>query len=505
MKRLVSFLGTGDYEATCYAWDGVGEYKTSYASEAIAALWHADEIRILATVEARKRHEAALRERLHALDIGIDMVELPDGREQTEQWQQFRTLQHALDGDGGVQVLLDITHGFRAQPFMAGAALAVRRALAPEQALPGVVYAEYRKSDASGRVWSLNLFTEIVDWSHALGLFQHTGVSGPLIAHARRERDRQAARTQAAGARDFPTFDPLVKAIEAFAGDLATVRVASIITGYEQDDARKHKARSSAALLCEAITQCRDDVERRLPALALALDRLEREVRPLIATRLHGTAGQDALAALARRYLQLERYPEAAIVAREARVNRHAYGAAAVEVNAPGFDKVDRQGAEGRFATRDGDARGIADVRNDIGHGGFREQPLDAATLQRQIGKLVNGLVDGLVPARSASAGKILFVSRHPGAQQWAREERVQVDEIVAHLDLEQVDPGDTVIGSLPVNLAAAVCARGARYLHLALELPAALRGSELSADELRALGATLIEYRIGNADSSLG
>jgi len=405
---------------------------------------------------------------------------------------RYESARYAWDGVG-VQVLLDITHGFRAQPFMAGAALAVRRALAPEQALPRVVYAEHRKADASGRIWSLDLFTEIVDWSHALGLFQRTGVAAPLIEHARRERARQAARTRAAGARDFPSFDPLVKAIEAFANDLATVRVASIITGYEQEHARKPKARSSAAVLCDAIAQCRGDVERRLPALALALDRLELEVRPLIAARLHSAAGEDALAALARRYLELERYPEAAIVAREARVNRHARGADAVEVNAPEFDKAARQDADLRFATRDDDACDIADVRNDIGHGGFREQPLDAATLQRRIQELVNGLAR----VGAAAAGKHLFVSRHPGAQQWAREEGVQVDEVVAHLDLERIVPGDTVIGSLPVNLAAAVCARGARYVHLALELPAARRGSELSADELRELGATLIEYRI--------
>ena len=132
-------------------------------------------------------------------------------------------------------------------------------------------------------------------------------------------------------------------------------------------------------------------------------------------------------------------------------------------------------------------------MRNDIGHGGFRAQPIVAATLQRRIQDLVNSLAR----VDAASAGKHLFVSRHPGAQQWAREEGVRVDEVVAHLDLERIGPGDTVIGSLPVNLAAAVCARGARYVHLALELPAALRGSELSADELRELGATLIEYRI--------
>ncbi|MBI4468138.1 MAG: hypothetical protein HY650_02330 [Acidobacteria bacterium] len=39
----------------------------------------------------------------------------------------------------------------------------------------------------------------------------------------------------------------LLDAIERFTGDLATVRVASIITGYENQDSRKGGARGSAA------------------------------------------------------------------------------------------------------------------------------------------------------------------------------------------------------------------------------------------------------------------
>jgi CRISPR-associated protein Csx16 len=89
------------------------------------------------------------------------------------------------------------------------------------------------------------------------------------------------------------------------------------------------------------------------------------------------------------------------------------------------------------------------------------------------------------------------FVSRHAGAVEWAREQGVVVDRLVAHLDPAQTQPGDTVIGTLPVNLAAEVCARGARYLHLALELPPGARGQELSADDLRRFGARLQAYRI--------
>lgn len=89
------------------------------------------------------------------------------------------------------------------------------------------------------------------------------------------------------------------------------------------------------------------------------------------------------------------------------------------------------------------------------------------------------------------------FVSRHPGALQWMEQHGPAFDQHVPHLDPAQVLPGDTVIGTLPVNLAAQVCARGAAYWHLALEVPAEARGRELSAQELQALGATLQRFHI--------
>lgn len=103
------------------------------------------------------------------------------------------------------------------------------------------------------------------------------------------------------------------------------------------------------------------------------------------------------------------------------------------------------------------------------------------------------------MPGETPSARRPLtwFVSRHPGALAWARARRLSVDRWVAHLDADAVASGDTVIGTLPVGLAAQVCARGARYLHLVLEVPAAWRGRELSAGELSSAAARLKEYRI--------
>lgn len=89
------------------------------------------------------------------------------------------------------------------------------------------------------------------------------------------------------------------------------------------------------------------------------------------------------------------------------------------------------------------------------------------------------------------------FVTRHGGARDWATAEGIQVDEQIDHLDTGDIRPGDVVIGSLPVNLAAEVCVRGGHYLHLSLDLPTELRGRELTAEQMRACDARVEEFSI--------
>lgn len=89
------------------------------------------------------------------------------------------------------------------------------------------------------------------------------------------------------------------------------------------------------------------------------------------------------------------------------------------------------------------------------------------------------------------------FVSRHPGAVEWATRRGLHIDRHVAHLDPSSVEAGDTVIGTLPVNLAARVCECGARYFNLSLDLPAEARGRELTADELEWYGARLEAFEV--------
>jgi len=100
-------------------------------------------------------------------------------------------------------------------------------------------------------------------------------------------------------------------------------------------------------------------------------------------------------------------------------------------------------------------------------------------------------------PGTSNAQNIIWLVSRHPGTVRWLKHQGIQIDRHVDHLDIDQVKPGDTVIGTLPVNLAAKVCAKPAQYCHLSLEVPAELRGKDLSENELDQLNASLENFHV--------
>ena len=91
------------------------------------------------------------------------------------------------------------------------------------------------------------------------------------------------------------------------------------------------------------------------------------------------------------------------------------------------------------------------------------------------------------------------FISRHPGAIDWIKTQHEwHIDHYLTHLDNPAViHSGDTVLGTLPIHIAAAVCARGARYYFLQLPQEAAQRGSEYSAADMTAMGYSLRRYHI--------
>ena len=98
---------------------------------------------------------------------------------------------------------------------------------------------------------------------------------------------------------------------------------------------------------------------------------------------------------------------------------------------------------------------------------------------------------------------KRYFVSRHAGALYWA-DVYLDYDVHLESLDPSIVARGDIVFGTLPISTAAEVVSKGARYVHLTLDIPQERRGEELGSEEMQTYGARLEEFHIERRPSDL-
>ncbi|WP_354671191.1 CRISPR-associated protein Csx16 [Thiohalobacter sp. IOR34] len=494
---LVTFLGTGDYSPVAYRM-GTQSVETAHFAYAAATFYEARHVRVLATQEAEDRHGEGMRAAFAGLPgVSLEFHAIPSGKDTDELWRIFDTLIDSLQTDG--PVILDITHGFRTLPFFSAAAIAHLRAVGDLSEDFRVVYGAFDASKESGvaPVWELTAFLDLLDWAHGVSVFTTTGLADPLLAAFRAQDSKQRQALAREGGRNFPRTNTLAGALERFSNDFLTLRIAAMVCGDGQE-----KPRSSARQLLDAIEATGKEAGEFLPALKPLLQRLTNLARGLEAPSLHGPDADQALVTLAKRYLAQKRYAEAAVVVREAWVSRHATSPAQTSAGREGFDEAGRRAAEARWNRDCAEARAVANVRNDIEHGGYRKRPLPGDSIRDQVRTLVENLEQTArehhTPKSAGdTVGKTWFVSRHPGAVEWAQRQGIAVDNMVDHLDPEQVEAGDTVIGTLPVHLAARICERGARYWHLTLNLTADMRGRELSADDLDAAGARLEAFNI--------
>ncbi|MDP1696216.1 MAG: CRISPR-associated protein Csx16 [Xanthomonadaceae bacterium] len=103
----------------------------------------------------------------------------------------------------------------------------------------------------------------------------------------------------------------------------------------------------------------------------------------------------------------------------------------------------------------------------------------------------------------------VYFITRHPMTERWVRFASRRgklpwpVDAVLEHLDPVIVQPGDVVMGTLPLKVIDAVLQRGAQFWALDLDVPPALRGKELSATQLAAFKARLTQYEVKSIDSA--
>jgi len=385
MKHLISFLGTGNYQRVTYELDGK-RASSCYIAAVLAELLEPDKVIVAATDEAWAKHgrgvEAAFRER--NLDPP-QRAAIPPGASEAELWSQFQTVVDLIAAPGeDDEVVFDITHGFRSQPFFASAAIDYCRSVLGRPANLRVVYGafEAKNSENVAPIWDLTVYVDALDWSRALLLFLRTGRADDVVKPTERLGRSLRKQWSLSGRHGpAPRLQQLARAFENFGKDLVTVRTGSMLC--EQP--------SSAKQLLQALQESRAEVTARIPPLGHVLDRILGMVRPLCTdARLSQPEGQRALQHLARMYLQMGRYAEAAAMVREGWITAYADQRADRPVRGR-FETDAREEAEARLRTDSPRLlEEIGDVRNDIEHAGFRKQPLPPETIISRIRKLID-------------------------------------------------------------------------------------------------------------------
>ena len=403
--RLISFLGKGNYAETSYKFEN-NTVRTRYIAHALATFVQPGEIHLVATTEAWNQHGAALTEILTAAQLPTPLhVSVPTGGEPEQLWIMFGRIIDSIRTSNS-PILLDITHGFRMQPFFAAACIQYVQAVVPNPPVIRVVYGEYRvdavsPADAISPVWELTPFLDVLSWSRSLMMFLQTGQADAVVEptqHLARELSKQWATTGMQGPQ--PQLAKLSKSLQEFSDDFTTIRTGSLLIGQT----------ASAHRLAAAIAETSHEVNQRLPALAMILDQVRAMVDPLISQhRLSSQVGQQSLLALARLYQKMGRYSEAISILREGWITLHA----SFDADHPGsaeFNNDARVQSEKKWLTRVGTQLDpvsehrldpVSELRNDIQHAGFKKQPHKKAWFEEQLEKLLTAWQEAIAASQA--------------------------------------------------------------------------------------------------------
>ena len=429
VRRLVTFLGTGNYEEVIYRLGEQEAPKTSLCRRALTELLKPSDIAVLATEEAEQRHGDGLKEALHASNHPAPgFVRIPAGRAPAELWQQFEVIKTELRGSAG-PVMLDITHGFRSQPFFAAAVATFVHAVDEKPPELRICYGAYEaKNPDTGvaPIWELTEFVTLLDWSRALAMFLKTG-RAEEAAEATHRFGKALAKAWAEGGKQGgrPNLDALGKSLREFGADLETLRTGDLLLG-------RGTTMSSAARLLKATQETEELAAIHAPPLADILDRVAAMAEPIAGAGhdLSGPEGRKAVTALAELYLRLGRYLEATATVREGWVNLYAPKMALVPA-AANFDSKERGRAERRANEHDPTFREVTDRRNDFLHAQYRPNAQQAA----DIAKTVEGLVEKLRIASETPHGACFVnLSNHPSAE-WGKAQTKAAFEFAERIE----------------------------------------------------------------------
>jgi CRISPR-associated DxTHG motif protein len=175
VRKLITFAGTGNYQTATYVWQD-RERTTSFIAEALTAWFEPDEVLVVLTPTAERN---ANWENLQLAVPAVKPLEIPEPGSESALWEIFRVLSANITTDD--EIILDVTHAFRALPVIALVSASYLQALSGAR-ITHILYGAWEAKQADGRtpVFDLGLFLQLQQWTLAAATLKATGDARPF-------------------------------------------------------------------------------------------------------------------------------------------------------------------------------------------------------------------------------------------------------------------------------------------------------------------------------------
>jgi hypothetical protein len=352
-------------------------------------------------------------------DLPLHVRTVPESSDETTAWETFQAFVDVLSADAIVEageteppseIILNVTHGFRAQPMIALSAASFMesewRRLGVTAPALRVLYGAYAPGQTSTPLWDLTNILNAARWNGAVDALIRFGRGDDLKTlgsqHSKAERarvDQQSLRgltreAQTAKEQELGSARSLGERAAKLADDLALGRLSEVLK------------KSSVALHDSLSTVHTAALLKRIPVLTGAVEQLRSWTSDLRADSVMTLEGVQAGVRVARLLGRMERFAEQAALLRELQSTLFHLASSREPLLEPGTPGIDAQrravdDAWGRLA-RDGAIKNasfpvsnaarlaaqLSQARNDIEHLGIRQSPMDAQKLRVELANM---------------------------------------------------------------------------------------------------------------------
>lgn len=435
-RTYLSFLGTNDYLPCTYHFNDQEIKDIRFVQEATISMncrdWTSDDrILIFTTSEAHEKNwlddgyikngerlqREGLAQRLKKLDLQVPIqnVLIPEGKSEKEIWKIFRILFDNIQPNE--KIIFDITHSFRSIPMLAMVVLNYGKVM-KEINILGIYYGAFEVlgslkeaekipiNDRRVPIFDLTPFDSLLDWSLAIDRFLGSGDAIPICALAKREVSpllkKSEGKDELAG-----DIKNLAETLRTFTQSLATCRCRDTVRLSNQlrrllKQCEKNDLIEPLFPLLEKIDNRvsffnGDDFQQGVQAAKWCLEHnlIQQGFTILeesLITHVVALAGFDP-------YIKLTREVAGqAMTIFSKNISEDRWKAPAVEhkeiLNK--FREIFQSQPEipKRYLS-------IVDKRNDLNHGGCREEPLTASIFFQSLGQLIDNVEKTIIKVKT--------------------------------------------------------------------------------------------------------